>query len=121
MYETDDIVYRVDNRYLGPAGRTLPFGPRVTTVAVGAAIFLALLVVLRVVLHIEFSYRVFLVLAVTTAWITGRVMARVTPENPLMSILRAGRNDLLAPRTRKTELPVAQRYTRRLQPPKELV
>uniref|UniRef100_UPI003F49770B hypothetical protein n=1 Tax=Nocardia suismassiliense TaxID=2077092 RepID=UPI003F49770B len=114
MIEVDDIVWRVDNHYLGPPGKTFPIAIRMNALWVGLGFAFTLLVVLRTVVHLSFSYNLVLIIAVSTAWFTSRFMRRVSPERPVRAVLRAALNDLRSPRQPKPGQTVSVRYSARL-------
>lgn len=106
MLETDDDIYRVDDRYLGPPGRTLPWQARYRAYALGIGVFVTVLVLARSVLHIPMSFKLLIILLALTVVVTVRVMRKVTPERPMRSILRAAANDLRSPRALKPGEPI---------------
>lgn len=98
MISTDDDIYRVDERYLGPPGKTLAWHARYRAYGVGIVVFLGVLILLRGILHLPISARLVMVIIAATITITTIVMKKVTPERPFFAVLRAGLNDLTAPR-----------------------
>lgn len=111
MFQSDDIVWRVDNHYLGPPGKTLPFPIRMTALWVGITIASTIFIVMRTILHLPMSYNLLLIVAVGTAWLTSRFMRNVTPERPVRAVVRAAMNDLRSPREPKKGEEVAVRYS----------
>jgi hypothetical protein len=101
MIETDDLIYRVDNHYLGPTGKTLPFPIRYSAVGVGASTFFVLFLVARAILHLSMSYYTFLLLVVGTVAISSRITKYINPDRPLRSVIKAAYNDLTSPRPPK--------------------
>ncbi|MFD6356721.1 hypothetical protein [Nocardia tengchongensis] len=98
MIETDDLLYRVDSRYLGPAGKTFPFPIRYQAVGVGSAVFIALLLIVRGLVHVPANFTMWSILLVATGAITSRITRITGADRPLSSVVRAAWNDLNAPR-----------------------
>lgn len=101
MIDTDDLLYRVDGHYLGPAGRTLPFRVRYAAIRVGVPLFIVLFVIARAVVHLPLDFKPFVILLAVTAILTGRIIKHVNADRPVSSIFRAAWNDLTAPRPPK--------------------
>lgn len=102
MIETDDLIYRVDNHYLGPTGKTLPVPIRYSAVGVGLSTFFALFIIARSVLHLSLSYGTFLILVVATVAVSSRITQYISADRPLRSVITAAYNDLTSPRPPKT-------------------
>ena len=101
MIETDDLIYRVDNHYLGPTGKTLPVPIRYSAVGVGLSTFFALFIIARSVLHLSLSYGTFLILVVATVAVASRITQYISADRPLRSVITAAYNDLTSPRPPK--------------------
>lgn len=101
MIETDDLIYRVDNHYLGPTGKTLPVPIRYSAVGVGLSTFFVLFVIARSVLHLSLSYGTFLILVVATVAVSSRITQYISADRPLRSVITAAYNDLTSPRPPK--------------------
>lgn len=122
MIETDDEIYRVDDRYLGPPGRTLPVHLRYIDYVVGVLVAIVLLVILRGLLKIETSSTFFILLLAATIFFTRRIMRLITPERGIGAIAREAWNDLTAPRPVKPGEPLHPRFrkpTRTAEPSSE--
>ncbi|MFI5782657.1 hypothetical protein [Nocardia sp. NPDC051570] len=109
-YQSDDMVWRVDNRYLGPPGKTLPFPIRTNALWVGLGIGVALFITLREVFHISFSLNLVVIVVFGTAIATVRFMRHVDPERPVRAVLRSALNDLRSPRQPKPGQPITLHY-----------
>lgn len=101
MIETDDLIYRVDNHYLGPTGKTLPVPIRYSAVGVGLSTFFVLFIIARSVLHLSLSYGTFLILIVSTVAVSSRITKYISADRPLRSVIKAAYNDLTSPRPPK--------------------
>jgi len=101
VIETDDLIYRVDNHYLGPTGKTLPVPIRYSAVGVGLSTFFALFIIARSVLHLSLSYGTFLILIVSTVAVSSRITKYISADRPLRSVITAAYNDLTSPRPPK--------------------
>lgn len=101
MIETDDLIYRVDNHYLGPTGKTFPVPIRYSAVGVGVSTFFVLFIIARAVLHLSLSYGTFLIMIVATVAVTSRITKYINPDRPLRSVVKAAYNDLTSPRPPK--------------------
>lgn len=102
MIETDDLIYRVDNHYLGPTGKTFPVPIRYSAVGVGVGTFFVVFLIARAVLHLSLSYGTFLIMVVVTVAITSRITKYINPDRPLRSVVKAAYNDLTSPRPPKS-------------------
>lgn len=101
MINNDDLLYRVDQHYLGPAGRTLPMRIRYASVGVGAGIFLTVFIVGRAIVHVPLGFKTLAVMVALTVILTGRLTKYVNTDRPLRSVITAAWNDLTAPRPPK--------------------
>ena len=101
MIETDDLIYRIDNHYLGPTGKTFPVPIRYSAVGVGLSTFFVMFILARAVLHLSLSYGTFLIMVVATVAVTSRVTKYINPDRPLRSVIKAAYNDLTSPRPPK--------------------
>lgn len=101
MIETDDLIYRVDNHYLGPTGKTLPVPIRYSAVGVGLSTFFVLFIIARSILHLSLSYGTFLILVVSTVAVASRITKYISADRPLCSVITAAYNDLTSPRPPK--------------------
>lgn len=101
MIDNDDLLYRVDQHYLGPAGRTLPFRLRYAAVGVGAVIFCTIFVVARAVVHVPLGFQSLVVMFGLTVVLTGRLTRFVNADRTVRSVIKAAGNDLVAPRPPK--------------------
>lgn len=101
MIDNDDLLYRIDGHYLGPAGHTLPFRVRYAALRVGAPLFVVLFLLARAVVHVPLGFKSMAVLVVITAILTVRTVRHVNADRPVSSIFRAAWNDLVAPRPPK--------------------
>ncbi|EKT79910.1 hypothetical protein WSS_A25085 [Rhodococcus opacus M213] len=107
MINNDDLLYRVDRHYLGPTGYALPVRIRYTAGLVGAAVFAAVFLIARAILHVPLGFKPLLVMVLVTVWATTRISKYVTPDQPLRSVLKAAANDLSAPRPPKPGVTVS--------------
>ncbi|ANS32165.1 hypothetical protein R1CP_37830 (plasmid) [Rhodococcus opacus] len=107
MINNDDLLYRVDRHYLGPTGYALPVRIRYTAGLVGAAVFAAVFLISRAILHVPLGFKPLLVMVLVTVWATTRISKYVTPDQPLRSVLKAAANDLSAPRPPKPGVTVS--------------
>ncbi|WP_280381330.1 hypothetical protein [Nocardia wallacei] len=110
MIQVDDLVWRVDNHYLGPPGKTLPIPIRTNALWVGLGIAAVLFIGFREIFHFPFSLNLVLIVIFGAAITTVRVMRRVGPERPVRAVLRAALNDLRSPRRPKAGQAVTLRY-----------
>lgn len=94
---TDDAVYRVDNRFLGPQGFTVArVGIRYQAIGVGFLLWVPTMMALRVI-GVAGFVGVLLSLAVTTA-ATLLIMHFVDYDRPLISQLLVLAHEITAPR-----------------------
>jgi len=107
VINNDDLLYRVDRHYLGPTGYALPVRIRYTAGLVGAAVFAAVFLISRAILHVPLGFKPLLVMVLVTVWATTRISKYVTPDRPLRSVLKAAANDLSAPRPPKPGVTVS--------------
>ncbi|WP_214369788.1 hypothetical protein [Pseudonocardia sp. H11422] len=100
---SDDELYALQNRYLGPPGRTLLWQARYTAYGVWIAYgFLFLIIRQQLGLFPGFlGYIVVVVAAVAATIYTMRV---VTPERPAAAVLRMFSAELQAPRPDTTSV-----------------
>lgn len=93
---SDDELYALQNRYLGPPGRTLLWHARYTAYALWAG-YAFIFLILRAHLGLDgfFGY-VFVVIAAVVA--TQQTMRVVTPERPPVAVLAMFTAELGAPR-----------------------
>lgn len=110
MIETDDEIYRVDDRYLGPPGQTLPVQLRYIDWIVGVGVLIVLLVILRGFLQLQTSSTFFILLLAATIFLTRKLMKLITPERGVVAIFKESWNDLTAPRPVKPGEPLHPRF-----------
>ncbi|KOS57565.1 hypothetical protein [Rhodococcus rhodochrous] len=101
MIDTDDLLYRVDSHYLGPTGKTMPIRIRYTAAGLGVALFAAVFVTARAIVHAPLSFKSLVVMVALTVVLTSKITRHVGPDRPVRSVLRAAWNDLTAPRPPK--------------------
>ncbi|NGP08994.1 hypothetical protein G6038_26670 [Rhodococcus sp. 14C212] len=101
MIDTDDLLYRVDSHYLGPTGQTMPMRIRYTAAGLGVALFAAVFVTARAIVHAPLSFKSLVVMVALTVVLTSKITRHVGPDRPVRSVLRAAWNDLTAPRPPK--------------------
>jgi hypothetical protein len=98
ILRTDDDIYVVDQRWLGPPGKELPFHPRYAAVGWGTAIYLVLMVVERGILHVPLGFWMVVYTLVAACWLTQRVMRHVNPDRSVPAVARGWWQELRAPR-----------------------
>lgn len=94
---SDDELYAVQGRYLGPPGQTIPWQARYVAYVLWAGYFLALVIV-RAQLHLlggGFGYVALAAAATVATVVTMRV---VTPERPVGAVAAMFLAELNAPR-----------------------
>ncbi|WP_327591293.1 hypothetical protein OHA25_60175 (plasmid) [Nonomuraea sp. NBC_00507] len=97
---SDDLPYEIDNRYLGPPGRSLPFAIRYSAVAVGLVIFVVVLWVAR---RMGASGLAVVPLALAVAaGITTIAMRLVNHDRSVVALLIAFHRELHTPRRPRT-------------------
>ncbi|WP_342661607.1 hypothetical protein Rruber_05409 (plasmid) [Rhodococcus ruber] len=101
MIDTDDLLYRVDAHYLGPTGKTMPIRIRYTAAGLGVALFAAVFVTARAIVHAPLGFKSLVVMVALTVVLTSKITRHVGPDRPVRSVLRAAWNDLTAPRPPK--------------------
>jgi hypothetical protein len=98
MYSvSDDELYAVQGRYLGPPGKTLPWQARYIAYAVFAGYLFGLLI-LRQQLRILPGGGGYVVLVLASVLSTIATMRLVTPERPVTAVLAGFWADIGAPR-----------------------
>lgn len=98
MLRTDDDLYVVDQVWLGPPGKELPWHARYSAYGWGFAIYLTLMLLERSVLHVPFGFWTLVWTLIGTIALTGLVMRHVTPDRSFLAVLRGWRQELTAPR-----------------------
>lgn len=101
MIDNDDLLYRVDQHYLGPTGFTLPFRIRYSALGLGAALMVIVFVIARGVVHIPLGFNSLIVMIGIVFVLTSKVTKVVNADRPVRSVIRAAWNDLNAPRPPK--------------------
>lgn len=94
---SDDELYSLQNRYLGPPGRTFIFQARYAAYGIWAGCFFVLLVV-KQQLGLFSGFLGYVVVAVFATLATQMVMKVITPERPAGQVLRMFGAELSAPR-----------------------
>lgn len=102
MIATDDLIYRVDRHYLGPAGVDF-FRIRYTAFGIAVTTFALTMYLLFKVLHMSFGMPTITIAFLVTLFVTMRVGRYITPDRPLRAVVRAAWNDLNAPRQPKAQ------------------
>lgn len=98
---TDDEIYAVDDRFLGPSGHTTPWGAvRYRAYGVGAVIYGAILG-LEMWTGILSPWNAVFGL-VATVWLTFQIMDRVTHEMTVRALATTLVHEISAPRGRTT-------------------
>ena len=105
MIDSDDLLHRVDQHYLGPTGFTLPVRIRYAALGLGAAFMVTVFVVARAVVHVPLGFKSLVVMIVITIALTARVTKFVNADRPVRSVIRAAWNDLNAPAHRSPARP----------------
>lgn len=96
---SDDELYAVQGRYLGPPGRTLPFQARYSAYALWSLYFLIFLVV-RAQLGLFRTGLGYVVIGLAATLATILTMRVVTPERPASVVVAMFFVELAAPRAR---------------------
>lgn len=94
---SDDELYAVENRYLGPPGRTMPWQARYRAYAVWVGWFFVL-VILRQQLGIFSGAIGWGLVALLAVFATRTTMRFVGPERPTFAVLGLFVGELSAPR-----------------------
>lgn len=94
---SDDELYAVQGRYLGPPGRTLPVHIRYVAIVMGVVYFLLLLIV-KAQLRLDFGGLTFLLLGIGAALATIATMRLVGPERPANAVLTMLAAEIATPR-----------------------
>src|SRR4051812_31344127 len=95
---TDDEIYAVDARWLGPEGKTLPWRARYTAYGVWSVLFVLALIVRQQIAAVGFMS--YLICAVLAAAATRALMALVTPDRKVRNLVVVFFRELSAPRRR---------------------
>ncbi|MGH8918962.1 MAG: hypothetical protein ACRD0H_11650 [Actinomycetes bacterium] len=94
---SDDELYAVQGRYLGPAGHTIPWHARYCAYALWAVYAVGLLIV-RAQLHVLPGGGGYVTVAAVATIATVVTMRVVTPERPITAVARMAWAELRAPR-----------------------
>ncbi|MDN5916878.1 MAG: hypothetical protein L0I76_17520 [Pseudonocardia sp.] len=94
---SDDELYSLQNRYLGPPGRTFIFQARYAAYGIWAACFFVLLVI-KQQLGLFSGFMGYVVVALFATLATQAVMRVITPERPAGQVLRMFGAELSTPR-----------------------
>lgn len=97
---SDDELYSLQNRYLGPPGRTFVVQARYAAYGIWAACFFVLLVI-RAQLGLFDGFMGYGIVAVFAALATRAIMRVVTSERPAGQVLRMFGAELSTPRPLK--------------------
>lgn len=98
ILRTDDDLYDVDQRWLGPPGRELPWHARYPAYGWGVVIYLTLMLLERNLLGIPLGFWMLVYSLVLTAFLTTRVMRRVTVERRVGQVITGWGQELRSPR-----------------------
>lgn len=98
MIETDDEMYRVDQRWLGPPGRAFPKPIPYTGAGIGFLLFWASVVLMFGLLSLPLNGWTVMGVCLITYYGTKRITDRLGTERTLTSLARSAINDLRSPR-----------------------
>ncbi|MFR9806465.1 hypothetical protein ACL02T_29875 [Pseudonocardia sp. RS010] len=94
---SDDELYSFQNVYLGPPGRTLPFKARYIAYALWVG-WVFILLILRAQLGLMPGFDGYLMVVILAVVATKLTMRVITPERPVLGVLRMFLAELNTPR-----------------------
>ncbi|WP_226360991.1 hypothetical protein [Pseudonocardia sp. ICBG1142] len=104
---SDDELYSLQNRWLGPPGRTLLWQARYAAYIVWVGYFFVFLVLRQQLGDLLSGFLGYLIVGMTALLATHVTMRVVTPERPAGQVLRMFYAELSAPRTMQAVRTVA--------------
>jgi hypothetical protein len=98
MLQADDDIYIVDQRWYGPPGKELPWHARYPAYGWGFVLYVTAMLLERLVLRVDLSFQSLVFTLLGVCIVTTRIMRRVDPDRPLLSVLRGYWHELRTPR-----------------------
>lgn len=95
---SDDELYALQNRWLGPPGRTMLWQARYAAYIVWVGYFLVFLIIRQQLGDLLSGFLGYLIVAMAALLATHATMRVVTPERPAGQVLRMFLAELSAPR-----------------------